>query len=64
MARKPNYGFERRQKDIKKQAKKQAKLAKKHGAEDDGEEETAAPPEASPWDRLMQPPAGDDSQEG
>ena len=45
MARRANYGFEKRQKEIKKEQKRAAKLEKKHAQKDSQEEqneETAA----------------------
>ena len=46
MARKPNYGFEKRQREIAKQAKKEEKRKRKEAEAEDGvttEEESETP---------------------
>lgn len=52
MARRANYGFEKRQKEIKKQQKKDAKLEKKQQKKDEAAEndvaETNENPEGTP----------------
>ena len=42
MARRPNYGFEKRQKELKRQEKKEAKEERKRQRRDDGTLEEAS----------------------
>ncbi len=63
MARRPNYGFEKRQRELRKQKRKEEKAARKRGEEEaaegaEGTEATEggdpageAPPESGPSDR-------------
>ena len=63
MARRPNYGFEKRQRELRKQKRKEEKAARKRGEEEaaEGAEGTEAPeggelageapPESGPSDR-------------
>jgi hypothetical protein len=39
MGRKPNYGFEKRQKELARKAKKEEKRKRKQGEDEDSEEE-------------------------
>ena len=49
MARKPNHAWEKRQRELAKQAKKTAKMERKHGPREDGDDSQAGPAsEAAP----------------
>jgi len=55
MGRKPNYGYEKRQKEIARKAKKEEKKKRKSGEEEnDGEVEESSPDE--PSDKGLTPP--------
>ena len=54
MGRKPNYGYEKRQKEIAKKAKKEEKRKRKSGEEAAVEEDSVTPAESS--DNVLTPP--------
>jgi len=55
MGRKPNYGYEKRQKEIAKKAKKEEKRKRKSGEEEAAvEEDSVTPAESS--DNVLTPP--------
>jgi len=55
MGRKPNYGFEKRQKELARKAKKEEKRKRKSGEEENaGEGEESSPAESS--DNVIAPP--------
>jgi hypothetical protein len=54
MARKPNYGFEKRQKELTRKAKKEEKKQRKLAGMA-GETEPAAEAEETPWQGVEKP---------
>lgn len=61
MARKPNYGFEKRQKELDRKNKKEEKLKRREeGREDDGPAESSTEPGFDEYGRplAVNPPDG------